>query len=152
LKRIYQITSVVLMCMAMYIAQDSLKMKYYTPLGPGPGFLSLWLSIFLAILAATMFWKATFGRPEVMPADFYEDRNGYLRIGVIIGAIVGVVVLLEPLGFRLTMLGVYLFLLTALGRQHALLTVIIALSGSFGVYHVFVHWLSTSLPVGLFGF
>jgi hypothetical protein len=150
-KRPYQITSVIAMVVAALLARESLRLRYYTPLGPGPGFFPLWLSVLLAILAAAMFWRATFGRPETMPGDFYADRGGYLRIGAVLGALVAVIGLIGPLGFRLVMFGFYVFLLTVLGRQHPLLTGIIALAGSFGVFHVFVHWLGTPLPIGLFG-
>lgn len=139
------------MLVAAFLALESMRLRYYTSLGPGPGFFPLWLSILLAILAAAMFWKATFGKPEAMPADFYADRKGYLRVGAVLGALVAVIVLIGPLGFRLVTLGFYLFLLTALGRQHPLVTVIIALAGSFGVYYVFVHWLAIPLPIGIFG-
>jgi len=152
MKRWYQITSVMSMLVAVFLAREALKLRYYTPLGPGPGFFPLWLSILLAILAVAMFWQATFGKPEAMPADFYADRSGYLRIGAVVAALVGVIVLMEPLGFCLVMLAFYLFVLAVLGRQHPLVTGIIALAGSFGVYHVFVHWLATPLPIGLFGF
>jgi hypothetical protein len=152
MKRWYQIASVVSMLVAAFLARESLRLRYYTPLGPGPGFFPLWLSILLAILAVAMFWQATFGKPEAMPADFYADRKGYLRIGAVVAALVGVIVLIEPLGFRLVMLAFYLFLLAALGRQHPLVTGTIALAGSFGVYYVFAHWLAIPLPIGLFGF
>lgn len=151
MKRWYQITSVMSMLVAVFLAREALKLRYYTPLGPGPGFFPLWLSILLAILAVAMFWQATFGKPEAMPADFYADRSGYLRIGAVVAALVGVIVLMGPLGFRLVMLAFYLFLLTVLGRQHPLVTGIVALAGSFGVYYVFVHWLAVPLPIGLFG-
>jgi putative tricarboxylic transport membrane protein len=150
-KRPYQIAGGVLLVVALLLARESLRLRYYTPLGPGPGFFPLWLSILLALLAAAMLWGATFGKPEAMPADFYADRGGYLRIGAVMGALVGVVALIGPLGFRPVMLGFYIFLLTMLGRQHPVLTGIIALAGSFGVYHVFVHWLGTPLPIGVFG-
>jgi len=42
-------------------------------------------------------------------------------------------------------------LLSALGRQHLVVTGLIALAGSVGVYYVFVHWLKVALPIGLFG-
>jgi hypothetical protein len=58
---------------------------------------------------------------------------------------------MEPIGFCLVMLGFYLFLLSALGRQHLVVTGLIALAGSAGVYYVFVHWLKVALPIGLFG-
>ena len=140
------------MFLAAFLVRESLRLRYYTPLGPGPGFFPLWLALFLAILAAAMFSRATFGRPEPMPADFYADRRGYLQIGAVVAALVGVIVLMEPLGFCLVMLGFYLFVLIALGRQSWLVTGIIALAGSFGVYFMFVKWLATPLPRGLLGF
>ena len=151
MKRPYQITSAVLILVAAFLARESLRLRYYTPLGPGPGFFPLWLSVFVAALGAAMFWRATFCPPEARPADFYADRRGYLRIGAVIGALVSVIVLLEALGFRLAMLGFYLFILAALGRQHWLLAGAIALAGSFGVYYVFVHWLTVPLPIGFLG-
>ena len=99
-----------------------------------------------------MFCQATFGRPEAIPTDFYADWRGYLRIGAVLTALLATIVLIEPLGFCLTMLMFYLFVLPVLGRQHPLVTGIIALAGSFGMYYVFVHWLATPLPIGLFGF
>lgn len=151
MKRPYQITGLVLLLVAAFLVRESLSLRYYTPLGPGPGFFPLWLSILLAILAVAMLWRVTFGKSEAMPADFYPDRKGYLRVGAVLGALIGVILLIKPLGFRLVMVGFYLFLLIALGRQHILITVIIALAGSFGVYYVFVHWLATPLPIGLLG-
>jgi putative tricarboxylic transport membrane protein len=151
MKRPYQITSAVLILAAAFLARESLRLRYYTSLGPGPGFFPLWLSVLVAVLGAAMFWRATFGPPEAKPADFYANRGGYLRIGAVIGALVAVIVLIEPLGFRLAMLGFYLFILTALGRRHWLLTGIIAMAGSFGVYYVFVHWLAVPLPIGFLG-
>lgn len=147
----YQITSGVVMLIAVFLGGESLKMRYYTSLGPGPGFFPLWLSILLAILALSMFSQATFGKPRPLPADFFADRKAYLRMGAVLLAIVWVVALLEPLGFCLNMLGFYLFLLTVLGRQKLLLTIIIALGGSFGIYYAFVHWLACPLPIGLLG-
>jgi len=152
MKRPYQITSVMLVLLAAYLIRESLGLRYYSPLGPGPGFFPLWLSILLAILAVVMFCQATFGKPEAMPADFYADCKGYMRIGAVVASLMVVIVLMEPLGFCLVTLGFYLFLLIALGRQHPLVTVIIAMAGSFGVYYVFVHWLTTPLPIGLLGF
>jgi hypothetical protein len=151
MKRPYQVFSLVLILVAAFLVRESLLLRYYTPLGPGPGFFPLWLSILLAILGAAMFWRATCGPLEAIPADFYAGRRGYLRIGAVVGAILGVIVLIEPLGFRLVMLGFYVFLLSALGRRHPLVTGIIAVGGSFGVYHVFVHWLTVPLPIGLLG-
>ncbi|MGE5607236.1 MAG: tripartite tricarboxylate transporter TctB family protein [Bacteroidota bacterium] len=151
MKRTYQITSIVLLVLALVLGFQSLQMRYFTSLGPGPGFFPLWLSILMAILAVTMFIQATFGKAGPLPANFIPDREACKKMGSVVAAIIGVILLLEPLGFCFTMFGFYLFLLTTLGRQNWVTRIIIALSGSFGMYYAFVHWLACPLPIGLLG-
>jgi len=141
--------SVVVLGLAAFLVREALQLRYYTPLGPGPGFFPFWLSILLAGLAVAMFWQATFGAPEARPEGFFADRAGYVRIVAIVAALGGVIGLMDALGFCLVMLGFYAFLLLVLGRQHPVVTGIIALAGSFGVYYVFVHWLGVPLPMGI---
>ena len=151
MRRAYQITGTVLLLLAAFVAVESLKLRYYTSLGPGPGFFPFWLAVILGALAVGMLLQATLGHAEPMPADFFARRTGYLKMGAVVLALVGTTVLLEPLGFCLTMLAVYLFLLYTLGRQNLILTALVSLGGSFGVYYLFVRWLQVALPTGLFG-
>jgi putative tricarboxylic transport membrane protein len=151
MRRSYQITGAVLLLFAVFVAVESLNLRYYTSLGPGPGFFPFWLAIVLGGLAVGMLLQATLGRPERAPADFFASRRGYLRMGAVVLALVVTTALLERLGFCLTMFTVYLFLLYALGRQNLILTALVSLGGSFGVYYLFVRWLQVPLPSGLFG-
>jgi len=152
MKRPYQITAVVFILFSAFVARESLELKFYTALGPGPGFFPFWLSVFLGLLALNMLYQATFKPQDPMPADFFADAKGYMKIGAILLALVATVLFMDLLGFRLTMLLFYLFLLFALGRQNVLVTLAVALGGSWGVYHVFVEYLKVPLPVGIFGF
>jgi putative tricarboxylic transport membrane protein len=149
MKRPFQITSIVLLFVAGFVGLESWNLKFYTSLGPGNGFFPLCLAIFLAFLAVFMFCQATFGRATPMPDDFAAEWPAYRKMGAVAVALVAAIILLEPLGFCLTMLGFYVFLLRVLGSQNWAWTVGIALGGSFGMYFVFVHWLSTPLPSGL---
>jgi len=151
MRRPYQITGIVLLLLAGFVAVESLRLRYYTSLGPGPGFFPFWLAVILGGLAVVMLLQAGLGRPDPMPADFSASRGGYLRMGAVVAAMVATTLVLEPLGFCLTMLAVYLFLLLTLGRQRALVVALVALGGSFGVYHLFVRWLHVPLPRGLLG-
>ena len=151
MRRPYQITGAVLLLLAVWIAVESLQLRYYTSLGPGPGFFSFWLAVILGVLAVIMLVQTALGQTEPAPADFFAGRTGYLRMGAVVLALAGTTALLEPLGFRITMLAVYLFLLCAFGRRSLIVTALVALAGSFGVYHVFVHWLNVPLPIGAFG-
>lgn len=152
MKRPYQITGVVLVLFAVFVARESMELPFYTENGPGAFFFPLLVSILIGFLGAFIFLQATFGVSEPMPADFFATRAGYLRVGAIVLALAAIVVLLEPLGFRLTMLAFLALLLLTLGRQNPFITAVIALLGSFGTYYVFVEWLRTPLPIGMFGF
>jgi putative tricarboxylic transport membrane protein len=59
--------------------------------------------------------------------------------------------LIEPLGFRPTMLIFIAGLLSALGAASPVAIVLTALAGSFGVFHVFYYWLKVPLPIGTLG-
>lgn len=152
MKHLYQFAGTAMMLLAAFLVRESLSLNYYTPLGPGPGFFPFWLSLLLAILSVAMILQATFGKGEAMSADFYAKRKGYLNISAVLGALIGVIVLMKTLGFIVTMLAFYTFLLQALGRQGILMTGIIAVVGSFGVYYLFLKLLSVPLPIGIFGF
>jgi len=152
MRRAYQIAGALFLLLAAFVTVEALALKYYTNLGPGPGFFAFWLALILGGLAVAMILYASIGSVEPRPADFFADPIGYLRMGAVVLALVGTTALLDILGFRLTMFAVYVFLLCALGRQKLLLTLGIALAGSVGVYHVFDRWLKVPLPTGPFGF
>jgi putative tricarboxylic transport membrane protein len=145
------VTATVCILFAAFVMSRALAMKLHTPLGPGPGYFPFWLSVVFGALALVMLTQATIGRPEAGPTGLLATRAGYRRIAAILGALVGAVVLINPLGFRLTSLAFYLFLLTTLSRPGWVVTLLVAVAGSFGVYHVFANFLRITLPVGFLG-
>jgi putative tricarboxylic transport membrane protein len=155
MRRAHQVTATVCIGLAALVMSRSLTMKLYTSLGPGPGFFPFWLAALFGLLALVMLVQATVrrpgGRPDAGSARLATTRAGYARIAAILGALIGVVLLMNPLGFRLTALAFYLFLLTTLSRPGWIATVLIAVAGSFGVYQVFATLLRIPLPVGLLG-
>jgi putative tricarboxylic transport membrane protein len=93
------------------------------------------------------------GRP-VKPGDDkprYPDRHAALQAASVLVALGAAALLIEPLGFRLTMLAFIAGLLAALGARSPTAILITALAGSFGVFHVFYYWLKVPLPIGAFG-
>ena len=150
MKRPYQITASILFALSALITYESLQLKYYTRLGPGPGFFPFYLSLCLAVLALVMFYQATFKKPEARPEDFIESRQGYLRALAICVAWIWVTAMLERLGYRLTMLVFFPFLLLTLGRVKWYMIVLITLLGSIVTFYVFFIQLSVPLPVGPF--
>ncbi len=143
-------TAVLCLAFAAFVAWQALRLRLYTPMGPGPGFFPLWLSVAFGGLAGVLFLQATFGTsPPGEPLA--SNRAGALRVVAILATLTATVWLLEPLGFRLTTLAGYLVLLRVLGRPRPIVAMAVALAGSFGVYYVFAHLLQVALPVGRFG-
>ena len=121
-------------------------------LGPGPGFFPFWLSLIGAVLSAAMLAQVTLAKTdEGIAISFAPERRVALQaIGVLI-ALTAAAALFEPLGYRLTMLPFIVGLLLILGARSPIAIALTALAGSFGVFHVFYHWLKVPLPIGEFG-
>ncbi len=151
MKRPYQIAGLVFLLFAAFMTYESLKLQFYTSLGPGPGFFPLWVSLFIGLLGGMMLYQATFRRSDPMGADFKPDRAGFGRVGAIVCAMVAVILLMDPLGFRLTIFLFLLFLLLTLGRRNLIWTLSIAVLASLGIYHAFVEGLEIPLPIGVLG-
>jgi putative tricarboxylic transport membrane protein len=151
MKRPYQITGLVLVVFAAFMVRESMELQLYTYLGPGPGFFPLIVSVLTGLLGLAMLLQATFRTSEPMPPDFYPSGGGLLRIAAIVVSLAVVTFAIEPLGFRLTMLGSLLFLLYTLGRRGLIATILVAVLGSFGTFQLFDQILKVPLPVGMFG-
>ncbi len=149
--RPYLITAGVLVALALFTGWEALNLSYYSPLGPGPGFFAFWLSICLATASVGMAVEAWRGAPRARPAGFLPGRAGFLKIAAIVVALVVTILLFEPLGFRLTMLALVGFLLLVQGKRSLVMTPLIALLGSYGVYELYVNALDAPLPIGFLG-
>jgi putative tricarboxylic transport membrane protein len=130
----------------------SFEYPYKDKLGPGPGFFPIWMSLITGSLSLGLFFQTTWGRTTAdVSAKLFPEREGALRIAVIMIALLGCLALLDPLGFRISLF-LFLFLLPmGLGMKNWWLTLLFAVAGSFGVFHVFYHWLKVPLPMGLLG-
>lgn len=146
MKRLYQVAALPFLGLGIFMIWESWHLKYYTKLGPGAGFLPFWVGAVLTVLSLIWLGQVSFQSVGGMPGDFIPDRKGSLRVVAIVAALVGCTLLLNFLGFSLTMMTFLAFLLCALGRQSLPVTVIIALAGSFGVSYIFEHWLGVLLP------
>jgi putative tricarboxylic transport membrane protein len=140
----------VLLLFGIFVIYESLQIKYYgSDFGPGPGFFSFWMGILVVGLSVVEIGR-TVGKRVPLPADFFPDRAAVVRIGSLLGALIAVMLLLNPLGYSLTMALFCLFLLRALGKQPWWLTVLLTLAGSFGTAYIF-RLLQVILPGGILG-
>jgi putative tricarboxylic transport membrane protein len=152
MKRPWQIMSFVFVLLSIFVLIHSLSYPYKDRLGPGPGFFPFWMSIIMGLLSLGLFLQTTFVKSEqAEKKSFFPNREGGIRIFMILAALALVLVLLNPIGFRISLLLFLLFLPFALGVRNWLIIILVAVLGSFGVFHAFYYWLKVPLPIGFFG-
>lgn len=126
----------------------SLDYSLTDALGPGPGFFPFWLSLIGAVLTVAMLVEDARSQDVT---SILPNRQALLQGGAVLVALTVAAALLEPLGFRLTMLLFIPGLLLALGARSPSAILLTAAAGSFGVFHVFYYWLKVPLPIGALG-
>jgi putative tricarboxylic transport membrane protein len=146
MKRVYQAAALTFVGFGGLIVWESSKLRYYSTLGPGPGFFPLWLGAVMVFLATLWLVQVSVGPADPVPDGFWPDRRGAVRVLAVALSLVFMTAAMDPLGFRISMFLVLAFLLYVLGRQSVLVTAVVSLLGSFGFYYALTAWLGGSLP------
>src|SRR6266487_4511200 len=110
----------------------SLDYSLMDALGPGPGFFPFWLSLLGAALTVAILAE-TARSHDIDTGSILLSRQAAWQVGRVLIALGAAAALLEPLGFRLTMLLFIAGLLFALGARSPFAILLTALAGSFGV-------------------
>ncbi len=146
MRRAEQVVATLCVMLGVAIVWQARQMEYLTPLGPGPGFFPLWLGLILIGLSGAWLFSVVWRSPAEGSRRFFPAWPGLRRILLVLGAIVGVGIAMEFIGFQLAMFAFVAFVLVALGRRGWCLTAVLAGVMSFGVYHTFTRWLDVTLP------
>jgi putative tricarboxylic transport membrane protein len=128
------------------VAGASLRYPLGTLRAPGPALFPLGLALILAALGA---WTATAGRasPPLGALGWAEWRHA----AAILGACAGAALLLEPLGYRVTVAADLVVLLRGVERRGWALTAAVALGLALGSFYLFDTLLRVPLPRGPLG-
>lgn len=151
-KRVHQGTAIGGIAIAIAIIVGSLELQFYTRLGPGPGFFPLILAVIFGILSLVWLIQSTVYKSESGEKKFLPDKAALARIGAIVVSLVGVRILMSPLGYQLTMFIFLFILIKFLGKRKLVETVIVSLFGSVGVYYLFGKVLGLLLPTSSIAF
>ena len=151
-KRGWQIACLCLLAIFLPALVTSFGYSLTDALGPGAGFFPFWLSLVGAVLSAAILVQVTLAKvAESAAAEHAPDRSPALQALGMLVALAAAAALFEPLGYRLTMLPFIAAVLVILGARSPVAIALTALAGSFGVFHVFYHWLKVPLPIGELG-
>ena len=153
MKRGWQCTGIVFAVVFAVWAYQAWRLSLTDTLGPGPGFFPFFLAlggVALAIALVRQAGNAFEGDPQA-EQPLLPRGAALRRVVILLAALAGVALLLEPLGFRLVVAMFCLLLLPALGARNYLVVVIFAGAASFGVYGLFSDLLKVPLPIGSLG-
>ena len=151
-RRGWQVACICLLGVFIPALITSLGYSLTDALGPGPGFFPFWLSMIGIVLTGAILVQLARGTLFADAAEpILPDREAALQAVAVLIALALAAALLEPLGFRLTMLPFIAGLLLALGARSPVAVGLTAIAGSFGVFHVFYYWLKVPLPIGALG-
>jgi putative tricarboxylic transport membrane protein len=150
-RRADQVAGWVLLVFGLWYAAVALaRYPYWSPTGPGSGFLPVWLGGAMVILALLL--VATAGRASDDGGSWLPRGHGLARLVAVVAATALFVALLRALGMSLaTMLfltGILKFV-EGYPWRHALS---IALAVTAVNYLVFTYWLRVPFPTGVLGF
>jgi hypothetical protein len=142
-----QISGVLLLALALFIAWQNRAYPVGSLHEPGPGYMPLALAIFLGAMGLLI---AVFGgRSAVFSRTRWPELG---RAAVVLAACAAGAAALEHLGYRLTMLALLIFFLGVVERKNWFATVAVAIGFSLISYSVFATWLRVPLPRGIWGF
>ncbi len=145
------VTSLMLLVLFAFAIWQSIGLSLHDDLGPGPGFFPIWLAGIGAVLSVLLILETARGPADKPGESLLPEREALFRIMSVIVVLVAGAAVFDWLGWRLTALAVSLLLLPALGARSLLAVIPFSLAASFGVFHVFYHWLKVPLPIGTFG-
>lgn len=119
---------------------------------PGPGFFPFWAGIILSAMSVALLLRSY--APKILPAHppFFPQRDSWKRVLATFLALIAYNLFLSPLGFTLTTFLFLAFLVKFIFPQTWMRTLMVAILGSVITRLLFINFLETQLPKGIFGF
>ena len=113
---------------------------------PGPGLIPFGAAALLGLMAL-----GQFGRSLLAPAGEGAGPSKWSQVSIVLGALLGCGVALNPLGFSVSVFLLMVVLLGVVGRKSWWATLTISFLIVTGAYLLFVRWLGVEFPRGPLG-
>ncbi len=149
MKIAWQVAGGAFLAFSIFVVAEASQYGFLDEYGPGAGFFAVLVGILMGLMSLALVVKVTLvGVPGEKSDSVLPRGEEASRVLLVLGGIIGVLLLLRPLGFRVTMLLFLVYMLFSLGVRRPWVVAAMALAGSFGTYHVFYYWLRMPLPIG----
>jgi hypothetical protein len=119
---------------------------------PGPGFLPLWGGLTLSAMSLALLLKTISPKGFKKVYPFFPEKESWKRVLLTFSALAAYNLLLAPLGFGLTTFLFIFFLVKVIFPQTWRRSLMVAISGAVVSHLLFIEFLETQLPGGIFGF
>jgi putative tricarboxylic transport membrane protein len=141
-----RVSGFALLLIAIFVAVESRVLPLGTHSRPGPAYLPLVVSLFLAVLAVILLLRGRLSKP-MRTVEWTEGRHALAILACCFFATFAI----EPLGYRITMILILGFLLAVLERMKIWWALAWTFALSLGSFWVFDTLLKVPLPRGGLG-
>jgi putative tricarboxylic transport membrane protein len=137
---------------SLFITYESYRLGLGTVNQPGPGFLFFWTGIVIAILAITVIVKSfkKFSQEEVQDKAF--GKSNVRKVVLVLAALFLYAFLMEWLGFFISTLLLFIFLLGVIEKKKWWFAVGVSVIVTVLSYLLFETGLQSQLPKGILEF
>lgn len=147
-----RVFSIICIGLSLWLILESQKFNYLSKFGPGPGFLPFWLGIILGLIALFALAGTFIGKTKHEGDEpRLPGRDSLVRVGLIMLVMAGFALLVNSLGFILTVFCFVSILLFALEGLGFLKSLFYGVMFSACIFLVFIYWMELDLPKGLLG-
>ena len=137
---------------SLFISYQSYKLGLGTVNQPGPGFLFFWTGIVVAMLAITVIIKSLGKQGEEEAKDQAFGKKSVTKVVLVLVALFVYALVLEWLGFFVSTLLLFMFLLGFIERKKWWFAVLVSCAVTLCSYLIFETGLQSQLPKGILGF
>ena len=142
-----QIAGLMISLAGAYAGWETLKLPLGSLENPGPGYMPLILATLLVILGLVV--ASAGGKSQPMAEIRWPElRHAFAIFGTCVFAALAI----EPLGYRLTVAVMLIFLIGVIEKKPPLAVILVSAGMAIGSYWLFATLLKVPLPPGLFGF
>jgi putative tricarboxylic transport membrane protein len=147
-----RISGIFWLVFAVVVIIESYRLGLGTLHQPGPGFLFFWAAIMLGIMALGILMRAGVNKPSRESQILNLRKLNIGKVILVLASLFLYSLLMEKLGFILTTVMLFIFLLGVVEKKKWLFTIFTSVIVTALTYVVFEIWLKSQLPKGVFGF